>query len=373
MPTGERVYVLKYRISSAQRWYTIGRHGSPWTPDEARKEAVKLLGDVARGVDPAGKRNADRAALSFGELCDVYLREGTAHKKASTIRADRGRVEIHLKPLLGKKRADAISRDDVERLLSDVKAGKISAPASTKRGPGSVAKGGPGVAGQCVALLSTILQFAVDRKIRADNPARGVKKPSVRKIERFLSAAEISRLAEALDAEARHSNNPYPASAIKLLLLTGCPKGEIANLCWVHVDFERLCIRLSDSKTGAKVIYLNSPSRSLLKRLPRVAGSSRVFPGVKANGASIDKVWGRVRNAADLRDVRLHDLRHTFASIGVEASLGLPIIGKLLGHTQAQTTARYAHLSADPVRSAADTIGAAIAAAMKMDADAGDR
>ena len=102
-PSGERVYVLKYRLDGRQRWYTIGRHGSPWTPDEARKEAIRLLGEVAHGLDPAEKRNAARAAVSFGELCDDYLTEGVAHKKPSTIRADRGRINAHLKPLLGKE------------------------------------------------------------------------------------------------------------------------------------------------------------------------------------------------------------------------------------------------------------------------------
>ena len=125
-PRGERVYVLKYRLDGQQRWFTIGRHGSPWTPDGARKEAIRLLGEVARGVDPAEKRNAARTAVSFGELCDDYLTEGVAHKKPSTIRVDRGRINTHLKPLLGKKHAIAINRADIERLLSDVKAGKTS-------------------------------------------------------------------------------------------------------------------------------------------------------------------------------------------------------------------------------------------------------
>jgi hypothetical protein len=190
-PKGGRVYVLKYRSDGQQRWFTIGRHGSPWTPDGARKEAIRLLGEVARGLDPAEKRNAARAAISFGELCDDYLAEGVAHKKPSTIRADRGRINGHLKPLLGRKRAVAINRADIERLLSEVKAGKTSAPIPIRRRPGSVVKGGSGVAAQCVALASTILQFAVDRGIRPDNPARGVKKPPVRKLQRFLSEAEL--------------------------------------------------------------------------------------------------------------------------------------------------------------------------------------
>jgi integrase len=369
-PSGERVYVLKYRLAGRQRWYTIGRHGSPWTPEAARKEATKLLGDVARGVDPAGKRNADRAAVTFGELCDQYLNEGVAHKKPSTIRADRGRINAHLKPLLGKKRADAITRADIERLLSDVKAGKTKAPAPVKRRPGSVVHGGIGVAAQCVALASTILQFAVDRGVRPDNPARGVRKPPVRQLQRFLSEVELGQLADALNREIEAEGNLYPVAAIRLLALTGARRSEIIQLRWRNVDIDRQLLALDDSKTREKIIHLSPPAIEILINLPRVSGNEFVIAGGKAGRpfVGLDKVWGRIRIAARLPEVRLHDLRHTFASVGASASFGLPIIGKLLGHTQAQTTARYSHLAADPLRKAVNTIGATISAAMNRKA-----
>jgi hypothetical protein len=139
------LYVVKYRAGGRQRWFTIGRHGSPWTPEAARREAIRLLGEVVRGLDPAEKRNVDRKAVSFAELCDVYLAEGVAHKKASTLRVDRGRIELHLKPLLGGKRADAITRADIERLLNDVKKGRTAAQEPHKRPPGGLAQGGAGV------------------------------------------------------------------------------------------------------------------------------------------------------------------------------------------------------------------------------------
>jgi integrase len=326
-PTGERVYVLKYRLGGQQRWYTIGRHGSPWTPESARQKAKELLGDVAKAIEPAVKRDADRRAITISELCDLYLAEGAAHKKASTLKADRGRINHHLKPLLGRKRVNTVTRADIERLLIDVSAGKTAAPEPKKseRPAGSIARGGQGVAAQCVALMGTLLAFAVERGIRPDNPARGVKKPPVRKLEQFLSEKEIARLAGALDEEAQATGNSYPAAAIKLLLLTGCRRSEILHLEWQHVDVERQCLWLPDSKTGAKVVYLNAPALMLLQELPRIEGNPHVIAGaLRAESlVGIDKVWLRVRKKAVLPGVRLHDLRHSFASVGAMGGVEL--------------------------------------------------
>jgi integrase len=372
---GTKTYILHYRAGTGRgsplRKLTIGKHGSPWTPETARSEAKRLLAEVAAGRDPEAIRQEDRKALTFSELIDVYLTEGAGHKKPSTLKVDQGRFRHHLRPLLGKLRVDRIGRAEIERMRNAVAAGK-TAEKIEKRRAGSIATGGKGVAAQCVALASTIFAFAAARGLSVDNPARGVKKTPVRKVERFLSEPEIARLAEALDAEAQHSGNPYPSAAIKLLLLTGCRRGEIVNLRWEHVDFERECLRLPDSKTGAKVVYLNAPARALLQKLPRMADNPRVIPGMRADSASaaIDNAWSRARTAAGLGDVRLHDLRHSFASVGAAGGLSLPVIGALLGHKHATTTARYAHLSADPLRAANDAVGARIAAAMSRKADA---
>ena len=217
-----------------------------------------------------------------------------------------------------------------------------------------------------VALLSTIFAFAIQRRLRADNPAHGIKRPPVRKMERFLSEQEFARLATALAAEASASNTSYPSAAIKLLLLTGCRRSEILNLLWQEVDFEHQCLRLPDSKTGAKIIYLNAPALAILGSLPKDTGNPYVIAGNRRDSrvVGIDKVWVRIRKNAGLEDVRLHDLRHSFASVGAVGGLSLPIIGALLGHKHAATTSRYAHLSADPIRAANEMIGARIAAAM---------
>jgi integrase len=374
---GGKSYILHYRAGAGRvarlRKLTIGKHGSPWTPEMARAEAKRLLAEVAAGRDPATARQEDRKALTFGELIDLYLAEGAGHKKPSTLKADRGRIEHHLRPLLGKLRADRIGRAEIERMRNAVAAGKTAEKVASaeRRRPGSIATGGKGAAAQCVALVGSIYAFAIGRGLCADNPARGVKKAPVRKVERFLSEAEIAQLAAALDAEAQRTGNLYPAAAIKLLLLTGCRRGEIVNLRWEHVDFEHECLRLPDSKTGAKIVYLNAPARVLLQELPRMADNSRVVPGMRADSASaaIENAWERVRAAAGLVGVPLHDLRHSFASVGAAGGLSLPIIGALLGHKHATTTARYAHLSADPLRAANDAVGARIAAAMNRKAD----
>ena len=372
--SGAKTYILHYRAgggrSAPLRKLTIGRHGSPWTPHTARVEAKRLLGLVASGEDPAQRKSTDRRAMTVAELCDVYLAEGAAHKKASTLKADRGRIVHHVKPLLGDKRVEKLTRADIERMMIDVKAGKAirRRQLDERRPPGSVPTGGPGVAAQCVALISTLMSFAVARRLRPDNPATGVKKPPIRKMDRFLSEEEIGRLAHALDAETAASGNPYPSAAIKLLLLTGARRGEIAGLQWQNVDFNQKCLRLPDSKTGAKVIYLNEPALDIIRSIPRLSTNLYVIPGnqVGAPSGAIDRVWSRVRSAAELRDVRLHDLRHSFASIGVVDGLSLPMIGALLGHKHSATTARYAHLSAGPLRIANDAVGSIIAAAMQI-------
>ena len=232
---GDLVYALKFRFAGAQRWVTIGKHGSPWTPESARKEAKRLLADIANGIDPAEKRAADRKAATVDEIADLYFAEGASHKKRTTLYSDRLRLERHIKPLIGARRVDALTRADVERMLVTVAAGRTV--------PGSLAKGGAGTAAQCVALVSSVMQFAVDRKLRSDNPCRGIRKPKGRKMTRFLSEAELARLGEAIAAEELESGNPFPAAAIRLLALTGARKSEILHLRWSEVDLKTGCSR----------------------------------------------------------------------------------------------------------------------------------
>lgn len=377
-PGGTKSYVLSYRAgrgrNAPQRRLTIGKHGSPWTPELARREARRLLGAIAAGEDPLKDRKAEARTMTLAPLCELYLAEGVHHKKPTTLKSDRGRIKNHIVPLLGKLRIDRITRADVERMVRNVTAGHTEAPVPQHGHRGKVAQGGGGTAAQALAVLGAVMSFAVARGLRDDNPVRGVKKPPTRRVERFLSEAEIARLGEALDAEAKAAGDPYPAAAIRLLLLTGCRRSEILGLRWEWIDFERAMILLPDSKTGRKPVYLNAPALDVLASLPRQLGNPHVVCGRRDGNAyvGLGKVWHRVCRVAELSDVRLHDLRHSFASIGAARNSSLLILGKLLGHRQAATTERYAHLAADPMRRVNERIGQRMSTALAGKRDGSD-
>lgn len=364
-PSGAKVYCLKYRVGGRQRWATIGRHGAPWTPEQARKEALRLLGDVAHGKDPGAERAADREASTIADLCDLYLSEGVVTKKFSTIRNDRSRIERHIKPLLGRRKVRDVTTGDTERFQRDVAVGRTAADRKTGKRGRSIVTGGQGAARLCMILLSAIFSFAVRRGLRSDNPCSGVKRYKPAKYERYLTTVEQARLGEALIQAERTGANSNAIGVIRTLALTGARAGEVLALKWVEVDFERSCLRLRDSKTGAKVIPLGRAAVQVLAAQPHLDGVEYVFPGATGRPmGSLGKVWRKVRASAGISDVRLHDLRHSFASNIVNAGGSLPMIGALLGHRSTQTTARYAHLTDDPLKAVADRAAGSIAAAM---------
>jgi integrase len=361
-----KVYVLKFSFQGRQRWMTIGKHGAPWTPEKARIEARRLLGVVADGKDPAEKRDILKDDLRLSDLCDLYLKEGVATKKASTTSTDRGRIERHIKPLLGNRLCRNITQADVERMMQDIANGKTAVDERTGPKGRAIVKGGEGTATKSVTILGAIFTFAIRRGLRPDNPAHGVKKYPPRKLERFLTSSELSRLGRALTLADEKGVNPSATNAIRLLILTGCRKGEVLTLRWKDTDFERSCLRLPDSKTGAKVVPLGKPALELLETLPRLDDNPYVFPGSKGTKhfVGLPKVWERIRSDAGLDDVRIHDLRHSFASVGALRGESLLIISKALGHQNMETTAGYAHLTDDPLKAAVDRISGSIADAM---------
>lgn len=400
---GTKTYALKYAFHGRQRWHTIGKHGSPWTPETARNEALRLLAQARNGIDPIAADEADKAArTTISELCDLYLAAAHAGKiltkfdepkKASTLVTDASRIKRHIKPLLGKKRVTDITSEHIEDVLHDVAAGKTAVDERTGKRGRSIVVGGRGAATRTVGLLGALFTFAIKKRLRSDNPVRGVQRFRDRRNERYLSGAEFKRLGEVLAAsdaawrrfEADHdawiasgrigakpqpdaaAENPTATAAVRLLLLTGARKSEVLQLRWEHIDLERGYLRLPSSKTGAKSIPLGSAAVELIGAMPRLAASPYVFPSdrTEKHFVGLSKVWERIRLRAEIPDLRLHDLRHSFASVGASSGSSLLMIGALLGHRDPKTTQRYAHIANDPAKAAADQVAAAVASAMK--------
>lgn len=291
--------------------------------------------------------------MTIEELGERFLQEHVGqHCKPRTQEEYQRAVERYIKPALGRHRISDLTRADVAQFHH------------RHRDHGHQAN-------RSLAVLSKMMNLAEAWGLRTEgtNPCRHVKKYPENKRERYLSREELQRLGAALDVAKRSgTESPYVTAAIGLLALTGARLTEILTLRWVDVDLAGGPIRLPDSKTGAKPIYLNDAAITVLRGVPMMAGNPFVIAG-KRRGArlvNLQKPWRRIRAAAALDDVRIHDLRHSFASVGASAGMSLPIIGKLLGHTQPVTTSRYAHLAADPIRAASNLIGIEISTAMKM-------
>lgn len=358
--TDTKTYVVRYRtIGGADRLLQIARHGVV-TAEEARERAAAVLAQVASGGDPQGTKFERREELTMAGLCDLYMAEGTALKKASTLEIDKIRIARHIKPRLGRMKITDITRRDIERLMVDVGLGHIRGEATPRT------RGGIHAAARTVGLLGGIFSFAIERDLLKANPTRGVRRYKDNRRDRFLSPAELARLGDVLTQLGTNGGDPRHLNIIRLLALTGARKNEIARLQWSEIDREQGLLRLADSKTGAKIIRLGTAALELIEGLlPN--GSPWVFPDRRHADrpiANLDFAWVGIRKRAGLEDVRIHDLRHSFASAGLAGGEGLPLIGKLLGHSHIATTSRYAHLADDPLRAAADRISERVAASL---------
>ena len=378
-PKGSRIYVLQYGQAGRDRRITIGRHGVDVTAEQARLEAQRLRGLIAAGEKPQATGAKRSHEVTVAELGQRYLDEyALPHKKPSGVAQDLRNLQNHVVPLIGQMHVGAVERADVARVMREIAAGKTAKDEKTKRQGRRIVRGGEIVANRVDALLSKMFALAEDWQLRSEgsNPCRGVRRYAERKVERYLSSDELARLGAAFTAETmqvahkqqaaetsghREPNATKAASiaALRLLLLTGCRVGEVLSLRWKYVDIERRLLLLPDSKTGAKRVFLSKAAVDLISSLKTEPVSEYLFTGDRPGKpiVSLRKTWERVCKAAKIDDIRLHDLRHSYASVGAAGGLSLPVIGALLGHSQPSTTARYAHLAASPLHEAADAIG----------------
>lgn len=380
-PKGVKSYVVQYRPAGLGRRGTarrvvLGRHGK-LTPEEARRFAREELSGVLRGTsDPADDRATRKSAPTVSELWAEYMDASRSRLKPATLVEYQRMFERHVAPTFGSKLVPEVESTEVRRLHRAMRKTPV-------------------VANRTAAMLGGFFTFAWKEGVlkTKDNAAHGVEFYKEEPRERFLTQAEFKRLGEALtraertglppapahrrepvsERTAKHRPksadtpipaNPYGVAAIRLLALTGCRESEILSLRWDDVDMERGYLRLSDSKTGRSVRPLGQAAGALIGSLPRVSGNPHVLPGAIPGKPikEIKRLWSAVRHAAKLDDLRLHDLRHSFASVPASTGESLLVVRSLLGHKRVATTERYAHLGDDPAKRAADRTSGSIAA-----------
>ncbi len=396
-------YVLKYRTTEGrQRWFTIGRHGSPWTPATARAEAQRLLAKVSDERDPALEKAEKRKAETVAQLCDQYLSDADEgrlvvrrkRKKASTIATDRGRIERHIKPLLGHLKVRAVKQQDVFRFMNDVATGKSAARTKTKARGVAHVTGGEGTASRTVGLLGGIFTYAVQRGMCSTNPVHGVERFPDQVRERRLSDTEYLALGKALDvAEAaarqaddcrracgradpiRRSEIWWPAlQCIRFLALTGWRRGEALSLRWNDIDFRKRTALLLDTKTGVSARVLSDATSQSLQMMEHLG--DLVFPaagGGVMGGMTFNRYFDRLKDLGRLEaDVTPHVLRHSFASVARDLEYSDSTVAALLGHGRHSVTAGYMHASDSALQTAATAVAGKIANLMTKAAEGAD-
>ena len=344
--SGRKYYVVQYRVDGRVRRITLGRHGAVST-ETARRRAMAAISEAKGGGDPAAARDERRKAVTMKQLGKRFLEDYVPnHCKPSTAYEYGRSVKFFIDPRIGRRKVRDIKRSDIAELHHELRET-------------------PYQANRTLGVLSKMFSQAKVWGLRPDgsNPCLHVKRYKEEKRERFLNAEEFSRLGQVLD-EILHDGSETRSAvvAFRLLMLTGCRLSEIQKLQWEHVDLEAAELRLPDTKTGDRAVPLAPSAVRLLESLPRDDDNPWVIVGKKPGShlTDLQHPWRRIRARADLEDVRIHDLRHSFASRALALGEGLPMIGKLLGHTQVQTTARYAHLARDTVKASAARIGDSI-------------
>jgi integrase len=338
LPSGHKTYVFHYTSPTTKKYsyLKIGVHGN-YTVDLARDKAKKWCADIAQDIDPKEQKKAkaieQKKSILFAEFWEIftdkYIRE---HHKPSTIQGNKSRIKNKILPFFGAKKLADIERQDI-----------LAFKDSFSHVRGNCTK--------CLALLSPAFEQAElwGYRDRNSNPCKGVAKSPSRKMERFLSNGELETLEHVLADYATAGNaSDYTVAAFRLLIYTGCRLGEVLTLKWEEVDLQNNCLRLKDSKTGARVIPLNDIAREVVLSIEKKKDNPYVFCGNKPGThlVAVQKTWGRIRKKAGMPDLRIHDLRHSFASFAINnADLDLVHVQKLLGHKNIATTLRYAHLT----------------------------
>ena len=348
-PSGTKVYIVQSRARGTSKRIAVGRHGVI-SADRARRKAAMLIARIKAGEDPDPVPSAAPASEpTVADLVERYLAEHVAVRcKPRTAEAYRWLVAKFVLPELGALAIEAVEREHIAALHHRH-------------------RGTPYQANRILEVVRKMFNLAEAWGLRKDgaNPCRFVEKYKEHKRERFLTEDEFRRLGQVLsEVEAEGSEALSAVTAIRLLMLTGCRLGEVRTLRWENVDLEAGELRLPDSKTGARMVPLSRAAASVLAALPRDPDNPWVIAGRKpgAHLTDLQHPWRRIRARAGLGDVRIHDLRHSFASRALALGESLPMIGKLLGHTQVQTTARYAHLARDSVKASASRIADSIGA-----------
>ncbi|MER2520934.1 MAG: site-specific integrase [Bdellovibrionales bacterium] len=354
-PSGRKVFSLQYRVGVRTRRLKLGRYPA-MTAEQAREKARQNLAAIHDGQDPMQAKHAFASCPDMKEFCQRFLETHVAvHLKAGTRARYENVIKNHVLPSFGRLKVTEVTRVHALQLHFSMR--KI-----------------PSTANHALTILSKMFNTAEDWGLRPDNtnPCRHIKKYKENKRERYLSAEEMRRLGETLRmAEEARLCSLYAVAAFRLLMLTGARLGEIRDCKWDYVRLDQGIIRLPDSKTGPKFIHLGRSAIDLLRDLPRKEGN----PYLICSDHHADKpiydlqtTWQKIKKWAGIEDVRIHDLRHTFASNAVAMGMSLPMIGKLLGHTQTQTTARYAHLALDPVLEAASKVTSEIGSLLALPA-----
>jgi len=379
-PSGERRWILEYRPGAAgravaKRRMVIGS-ANLLAPEAARKHAAEALAQIRLGKDPVQEKTRLRESATVCELLEAYMaREVKPLRKPSTVSLYQIYIDRHLKPSIGSRKAASLGRTEVAKLHRSIGLKKAV------------------TANRVVTFLHAAYSWGIKRHLLpkgSENPCNDIEKFAEKFSERFLSHDEFARLGEALRAaettgiewepvdlakpNAKHASKdpaarrtvlgPHAVAAIRLLIFTGARLREILHLRWEEVDLDRGILLLPDSKTGKKTIALNAPAAAILEGIPQVGSYVIAGENPEKPRSDLKRPWELVARHAQLHGIRLHDLRHSFASVGVGQSLGLPIIGKLLGHKNTNTTERYAHLGVDPLRESSNAIARQIAQAM---------